>query len=361
MSKISLTAGKAIPVYLVAEERTGLLILNTGTPDSPDAKDVRKYLQEFLMDRNVINAPWPVRAMIVHGFVLPRRPRVSSRRYAQIWETDSPLRLRTQEITGKLRTMFPFYATEYAMRYGNPSVASVIRKFREENISRVVVFPLFPHYAMSSYGSAVEHAEEILRQFGIHYTVIPPYYRQPEYIHALSAHTERYLKQLYPRGDWDYLVFSYHSVPVRHLKKTDPTGNHCRADGSCCVTPSPAHDFCYRHQVLETTRLVAEKLHLPQDRYGVYFQSRFDASSWLSPFLESALREMPGRRKKRIAIIAGSFITDGLETLEEINISGREIFLSAGGEEYGIIPPLNAEDLWINAAATIIRKADGLE
>ena len=211
----------------------------------------------------------------------------------------------------------------------------------------VIALPLYPHYAMSSYETAVEHASAVYRRKNYHFALrfVPPFYNEPHYLRALSEHIRPYLEQ-----EYDHILFSYHGVPARHIKKTDPTGHHCLQSASCCEVSSPAHAFCYRHQCFATTREIVRLLNIPAGKYSNSFQSRL-GKGWLEPFTDIRLEEMPREGIKKLLILCPAFVSDCLETLEEIAMRGKETFMAAGGEAYTMIPCLNTEPLWVEALA----------
>jgi len=211
----------------------------------------------------------------------------------------------------------------------------------------VIAVPLYPHYAMASYETAVEYAKEVHRRkkYGFRLNFIKPFYNAPSYLRAMSEHIRPYLEQ-----EYDHILFSYHGVPARHIKKTDPTGHHCLQSAGCCEVSSPAHAFCYRHQCLATTREIVRLLNIPAGKYSNSFQSRL-GKGWLEPFTDIRLEEMPREGIKKLLILCPAFVSDCLETLEEIAMRGKETFMGAGGEAYTMISCLNAEPLWVEALA----------
>ena len=325
-----------------------ILLVNLGSPQSPSTSDVRKYLRQFLIDERVIDIPAFPRWLLVNGIIAPFRAPSSAAKYRSIWTDEgSPLITYTRNLALKLGNYsgVPVY---YTMRYGNPDPVNVFDEICEDHpeIKEVILFPLYPHYAMSSYETAVEYVRKIWQsgQYSFHLRVVGPYYNHPDYIEALSNSILPWLDD-----DYDHLLFSYHGIPERHLKKTDPTGHHCLESENCCQTPSPAHAYCYRHQVLETTRLVAQKLKLSEDRYSISFQSRLGREKWLGPSTASVLKQLPRQGIKKILVVTPAFVSDCLETLEEIRQEGRNTFIEAGGEGFEHIPCLNARDEWVEA------------
>lgn len=333
--------------------KKAVLLANLGSPDSTVVSDVRRYLREFLMDGRVIDIPLLPRWLLVNGIIAPFRAPRSAKKYKSIWtEEGSPLIVLTQKLVGKVaaETKLPVYM---CMRYGNPSPQRALNKIREEHpaINEVVLFPLYPHYAMSSYETAVEHVKKSWERgnYSFHLKVIEPYYNHPSYIQSLSHSIRPFTGEKY-----DHILFSYHGIPERHILKRDPTGNHCLKKDDCCRQPSEAHRFCYRHQVFETTRLVAENLNLPSEKYSISFQSRLGNDKWLGPATSDVLAQLPEEGIKNLLVVTPAFVSDCLETLEEIRIEGRATFLKAGGETFRHIPCLNLNDDWVKTIAELV-------
>jgi len=242
---------------------------------------------------------------------------------------------------------------EIAMRYGNPSPQYCYDKLMKENagLEEVILFPLYPHYAMSSYETAVDYMKNIhtKNSYPFKLTVIKPFYNNTGYINALADSIQPYLEY-----KEQHILFSYHGIPARHLHKTGFSEKHCLQSKNCCSIHSPAHSYCYRHQVFETTRLVAQQLGLDEKNYSISFQSRL-GKGWLEPFTDIRLAAMPGENIKNLLVVCPAFVSDCLETLEEIAIRGKEIFLQAGGESYTMIPCLNIQPAWIHTMAKWIK------
>jgi ferrochelatase len=342
---------------MIKTNKRGILLMNLGSPDSTQVKDVKKYLTQFLMDKRVIDKPWLLRALLVQGIIVPFRAPKSAEAYKTIWTKEgSPLVVLSKQLQQALQqeTDIPVALT---MRYGNPAPEAAFEQLLEKmpDIEEVVAIPLYPHYAMSSYETAVEYAREVhsRKKYPFQLTFIKPYYSEPEYIEALADRMKPYLAEPY-----DHILFSYHGVPARHIMKSDITGNHCLQSPDCCDAASPAHAYCYRHQGIITTRLVAEKLGIPKDRYSISYQSRL-GKGWLEPFTDIRLEEMPKEGIKKLLIICPAFVSDCLETLEEIADRGRESFIGAGGETYRMIPCLNTHPLWVSALAGWVKEYAG--
>ncbi|WP_188935351.1 ferrochelatase [Puia dinghuensis] len=335
--------------------KRAILLMNLGSPDSTTTRDVRTYLMEFLMDKRVIDYPWLFRKILVGGLIVPFRAAKSAEAYKTIWTKEgSPLIVLTRELQQALQPLVD-EPVGIAMRYGNPSMDDAYRSLLKQvpQLEEVIAIPLYPHYAMASYETAVEYAREIHRKnkYTFRLTFIKPFYNDPSYLKALSEHIRPYLQKQY-----DHILFSYHGVPARHIRKSDPTGHHCLSSATCCDTASPAHATCYRHQCFATTREVVRQLGIPEGKYSNSFQSRL-GKGWLEPFTDIRLEEMPKEGIKRLLILCPAFVSDCLETLEEIAIRGKEAFLAAGGEEYTMIPCLNADSQWAAALAGWIKEA----
>lgn len=331
--------------------RRGVLLVNLGSPDSPKVGDVRKYLREFLMDGRVLDAPYPIRFGVVHFAILPFRPRQSAEAYHKIWTAEgSPLVVTSRKVRDHLQSRLDL-PVELAMRYQNPSIPSAIAKLHAQNVEELLLIPMFPHYAMSSFETAVRRVEEVLANIApqMSLSVMPPYYAQPDYIRALVASAADYLKR-----DYNHLLFSFHGIPERHLRKSDPTGSHCLVKDNCCSVPSPAHQTCYRAQCFQTVRAFAELSGLPADKFSISFQSRLGRDPWLRPYTDHVIEEMARAGTKKMLVICPAFVADCLETLEEIGMRGRESFVECGGQELTLIPCMNEQPAWISALEKMI-------
>lgn len=330
--------------------KRGILLVNLGSPDSTNVGDVRRYLRQFLMDERVIDIPWAVRKMIVELFILPFRPKNSAHAYSEIWwEEGSPLIVISEKVQQLLqqRTDMP---VSLGMRYGNPSIEAGVRHLldRPDPVDEIYLVPLYPHYAMATTETVIVETRKVLREMGsdVKLTIQPPFFDHPDYIKALANSVRPYVEK-----DYDYLLFSYHGVPERHLKKTDPTGKHCLIADHCCQVASAAHPVCYRHQAFRTTEELTRALDIPADKYSVAFQSRLGQDAWLKPFTDGEVVRLAESGIKKLLVICPAFISDCLETLEEIGMRAKEDFLEAGGESFEMIPCLNDHPDWIAALA----------
>ncbi|TAE27626.1 MAG: ferrochelatase [Candidatus Kapaibacterium sp.] len=343
----------------------GMLLVNLGSPDSTSVRDVRRYLRQFLTDKYVIDAPYLVRKIIVECFILPFRPRASAAKYRTIWWQDgSPLiviskrfhELFRQHIAENLGNELGVKASSVrlAMRYGNPSIEQELRAFHANGVRDVVLVPMYPHYAMSTITTVSEEAERVAAKYGITLSVVPPFYKHPAYISALAQSAQPYLEQGY-----DHVLMSYHGIPLRHLTKTDCTGEHCLKVKDCCTASGEiadkAHSVCYRHQTQVTTRLFAEELNIPQEKYSISYQSRLAGDKWMRPYTDYVLKELAEQGVKRCVVMCPAFVADCLETLEEIAIEGKEIFVEHGGVEFALVPCLNDDPEFVSALGEISR------
>lgn len=330
----------------------GVLLVNLGSPDSASVRDVRRYLREFLMDPRVLDVNWFLRFAIVHLAILPSRPRQSAHAYQSIWTAaGSPLVVISQNVCRHLQARVSV-PVELAMRYQNPSIDSAVGKLLERGVKEMLVIPLFPQYAMSSFETAVERVNQVVGRLarpGTSVTVQPPFYNHPQYIEALVASAREYLATGY-----DHLLFSFHGLPERQIRKSDPTGDHCLTRPDCCQAASRAHDTCYRAQCFQTTAAFVEKAAIPAGKYSIAFQSRLGRDPWLKPYTDHELVRLASVGKKKLLVICPAFVSDCLETLEEIGIRGREMFLEAGGAEFARIPCLNEHPLWLDTLAGMV-------
>jgi ferrochelatase len=330
----------------------GALLVNLGSPNSTSVKDVKNYLDEFLMDERVIDIPYLIRAFVVKGIILNTRPKKSAEAYKKIWWPEgSPLIVLSERLIKKVKEKSNI-PIELAMRYGNPSIESGIQKLAEIGVTEIYLIPLYPQFAMATTETIVVLANKIVKkQFpNIKITDVPAFYNQPDYITVLSNSIQKHIEKTNP----EHLLFSYHGVPERHIKKSDITKSHCKIDGSCCNTPSPAHEFCYRHQCYETTKLVAEKLQLKKGFYSTSFQSRLGRDPWLQPYTDQTIDNFAKKGVKNLAVVTPAFVSDCLETLEEIGMEANHSFKENGGKEFSTIPCLNDNDDWANTLSNWI-------
>ncbi len=323
----------------------GVLLVNLGSPDSPEKKDVKKYLRQFLMDERVIDEPLWLRTLLVKGIILNTRPRKSAKAYKKIWwDEGSPLIVLSKRLLKKVNNLTSVNVS-LAMRYGNPSIFDGIKELSEKGITEILLIPLYPQHAMASTETILVLAEKIRKENFSHieFTNLPAFYNHPDYIRVLSNSIQDNLKG----KEWDHLLFSYHGIPERHIRKTDITNSHCKIDGKCCNNSSPAHEFCYRHHCYETTKKVAKYLELKDGSYSSSFQSRLAGQPWLKPYTDKVVENLANNGIKKMAIVTPAFVSDCLETLEEIGMEAKDDFIEKGGEQFHVIPCLNDNDSWV--------------
>jgi ferrochelatase len=339
--------------------KTGILLINLGSPEAPTAAAVRPYLREFLSDPRVIDIPAPLRWLLLNAVILPFRPAKSAAAYAKVWTPEgSPLIANSKAFTDKLAVALgDAYKVVLAMRYGQPSIQNAIAELTRESLRELVILPLYPQYASASTGSSVEEALRVLAplQNVPALRTIPAFFNDPGYIDALVKNAEPLLRDLDP----DHILFSYHGLPERQIRKSETGAGHCLApDDSCCASVGPHNAFCYRAHCFATTRLVAKELGLAAGSYSTAFQSRLGRTPWIKPYTDHVLVDLARSGVKKLAVFSPSFVADCLETLEEMTIRGSETFVEAGGERLELIPALNSSDAWVAAAAALVAPKD---
>ena len=336
---------------------TGVLLINLGTPDAPTPDAVGRYLREFLMDGFVIDMPAPLRWFLVNVLIVPRRKYQSAEAYQKIQSADGPpLLIHTRSLAQKVaKQLGDGYFVTFAMRYGNPSIKSELQKLKSRSVSRIIVLPLYPQYAESSFETAVVETKKCARELGCEELLnfLPPFYNNAGFINAWA---ERIRADLDPETS-DHVVFSFHGVPVRHLTKFHRSDNNNMPAADCCTEVTAGNQNCYRAQCFATASAIAAQLELHPDDYTVSFQSRLGRAEWIGPNTVDVIQDLAHRGIKRIAVACPSFVADCLETLEEIGIRGRETFIAARGEDLHLIASLNDESVWVAGVATMILEA----
>jgi len=329
--------------------RRALFLVNLGSPDSTSIPDVRRYLDEFLMDERVIDVPWLLRRFIISCFILPFRPKKSAHAYESIWTAEgSPLITTSRKLQSAVAERIPL-KVGLGMRYGTPSIRAGLEELLQDaSLEEIFMIPLYPHYAMSSFETVVVKAREELQALGskARLTVIDPFYNDPLYLDALEASIRPHLEQ-----PWDHFLFSYHGVPRRHLLKGDPSKAHCMKVPQCCETPCAVHPVCYRHQCVQTTLSLVQRLGIPREKFTTSFQSRLGSEEWCVPYTDETIEALARSGVKRLVVACPAFVSDCLETIEEIGGEGRENFLEHGGEDFRLVPCLNTHPRWIDALA----------
>jgi len=324
--------------------KKGVLFVNLGSPDSPTPKDVKPYLDQFLMDERVIDVNPILRNIIVRGIILQTRPKKSAKAYSKIWwDEGSPLIVISNRFKNKVAAQLDI-PVALGMRYGSGSIKEGLNELAQQGVTETLLVPLYPHYAMSSYETVVVKALEEQQEHypSMQITTMPAFYKNQAYIKTLSKSIADGLSGF----EYDHILFSYHGIPERHIRKSDPTKFHCKIDGQCCKINSVAHHTCYRHQCYDTTELVSKELGLDSEKVSTSFQSRLAGDPWLKPYTDYEFERFAKEGKTRLAVITPAFVSDCLETLEEIAMEGKEDFIEAGGTAYKHIPCLNDRDDW---------------
>lgn len=332
----------------------GVLLVNLGSPDSPKPKDVKRYLGEFLMDERVIDVPLWARTLLVKGIILNTRPKASAEAYKKIWwKEGSPLIVLSERLQNKIQKQVEV-PVALAMRYGSMTIKKGLQELVDKGVDEVFLMPLYPQYAMATTETILVLAETIRKTHFPHITIqdLKAFYKDSNYIKVLSNSIARHLED----KDYEYLLFSYHGVPERHIRKSDITKSHCKIDGSCCATPSKAHKFCYRHQCFEVTKRVVETLNLKEGTYSTSFQSRLGFDPWLQPYTDLTIERLGKEGIKKLAVVTPAFVSDCLETLEEIAMEGEEIFHEMGGQEFTTVPCLNDDQEFVDLLSNWINQ-----
>ncbi len=325
------------------------IIVNTGTPEKPEKKYVRRFLSEFLNDYRVIDLPWLIRKILVNLIIIPFRTPKSTALYKKLWsEKGSPLLIYLNNVTSKLsEKLGDDYTVLGAMRYGNPSLEHLLKVIKKSTVKELTVFPLFPHYASSTTGSANDLIKKNIDVLSNTPSVkiIGQFYSHPAFIEVFANQIKKYNPHLY-----DHVLFSYHGLPLRHIQKSHPEVDYATCN---CENELPAHGtFCYKATCFETTRLLTKRLNLAEGSYSVSFQSRL-SKNWLTPFTDRRLEELIASGKLRVLIVAPSFVADCLETIVEIGDEYRNLFKQLGGEELTLVESLNDNDDWTKAIVAI--------
>lgn len=346
----------AAPLLPMPSSSLGVLLVNLGTPDAPQAPEVRRYLREFLSDPRVLDISPLGRWLLLNLIILPRRPARSAEAYRKIWTAEgSPLLTHTRALSDRVRAALPELEVEMAMRYGKPSIRAGLAALRERGCERVVVFPLYPQYAASSTGSTVEAVyREAAGLWNTPYlTIVPPFYADPGFIASFAEVGAPVLAELQP----DHVLYSFHGLPERHMHKSDESGAHCLRSDHCCDAIVAANRHCYRAQCYATARALTARLGLDPAATSVSFQSRLGRAVWIRPYTDIVLPELARRGVRRVAVFCPAFVADCLETLEEIGIRAEADFKAAGGEALRLVPSLNAHPAWVQTVVDLIREA----
>jgi ferrochelatase len=334
--------------------KTGVLIVNLGTPDSPSVPDVRKYLREFLMDGRVIDIPFLNRWLLVNLIIAPFRAPKSAKVYRQLWtEKGSPLKFYGRAVEKKLQqALGEEYVVELAMRYQNPSIPDALEKFRTQGLSNIIVIPFFPQYASASTGSVYEKVMDEVKGWPIFPEIrfVSSFLSHPKFIEAFVTLGKKYMAA----ERYDHYLFSYHGLPERQIRKGDCT-NTC-LQGNCCATLHAMNQHCYRAQCFETTRLLTRELGIPEAQYTVSFQSRLGRTPWIKPYTDEIIKELTAKGIKRVLAFSPSFVADCLETSIEIGVEYNELFEANGGQHWQLVESLNESPLWVETLVELVRE-----
>jgi ferrochelatase len=332
--------------------KTAVLLLNLGTPDSPSVSDVRSYLSQFLNDPRVIDIPWVLRKILVNGIIVPFRAPKSAKVYKKLWtENGSPLLYHSNNVKTLLQQELTDTHDVYlAMRYKNPSIPSVLEEIRKKNYTKIVLLPMFPQYASASTGSALEEAMRVISSWWVipEVRVISQYYDHPLYINAFVDRGNQF-----NIDEYDHVLFSYHGLPERQVDKV--YDNDLCANHNCEHEVDDENKFCYKATCYATTRLLADQLNIPTEKYTVCFQSRLD-KKWLEPFSDKVVEECAKKGMKKILVFSPAFTADCLETTIEIGEEYQEIFEEHGGEKVQLVESLNSHPIWVQCLKDLVLK-----
>ncbi len=337
-------------------KKTGVLLIQLGTPDSPKTSDVRKYLSEFLNDPRVIDIPWLARKILVNGIIVPFRAPKSAKIYKELWEFGkgvSPLITHSVNVQNKLKEIFKGQniTIELAMRYQSPSLDSVLERMHKENYDQIIILPLFPQYASASSGSAIEKTMNIIRKWWVipEIKIVSQFWDNEGYINSIVDRAKQF-----NLDDYDHVLFSYHGLPERQVDKVYEDTDLC-ADQPCETEINEKNKFCYKATSFATTRLIAEKLNISESKYTVCFQSRLD-KKWLTPFSDKIVEEQAKKGAKKLLVFSPAFVADCLETIIEIGSEYQEIFEEHGGEKVQLVPSSNDHPEFVNGLAKMIQE-----
>ena len=338
----------------MSENTTGILLINLGSPKKLTKKSVREYLKVFLSDDYVLDLPKILQQIILRVFILPFRPKKTLEAYELIWTPEgSPLIISTESIANKL-SLKTGWDVDYAMRYEDPSIENALLNFKNKGIYKIIVISLYPHNALATTITTEMETRIVAYKLSEDFELVftKPFFDNEIYINAISKTIKPHIE----KASFDKIVFSYHGIPKRQAKKTDETGEHCFSDSNCCEIAGDGSKDCYRSHTRIASDLTAKKLGLSDDQWEVAYQSRL-GPGWLTPFTDKRLAELPEEGKKNIAVLCPSFISDCLETLEEIDIRGRKTFFDAGGKNMTYIPCLNDSEDTINLLENLVKGA----
>ena len=345
----------------------GVLLINLGSPESPRTGDVRRYLREFLSDPRVIDIPAVARWLLLNLIILPLRPRKSGAAYQKIWTVrGSPLIQHSVDLAERVAELLnadggragsPRYVVKLAMRYGTPSIAAALKEFRDAGVMRVRVLPLYPQYSTAATASSIARVfEAAAAEWNLPaLEIMPPFFDHPGYLDPYASLAAEAMQTAEHQGRYkfDHVLFSFHGIPERHILKGNVHG-HCELNDACCARIGPENQYCYRAHCYATARGLAARLKLDPQKWSVSFQSRLGRTPWLKPYTDFELAELPARGVKNLAVFSPAFVADCLETLEELDMAGRETFRAAGGENFFYVPCVNSDPAWARGVVSIL-------
>jgi ferrochelatase len=333
----------------------GVVLMNIGTPEAPKTPEVRRYLREFLMDPRVIDIATWKRWLLVNAIILPTRPKKSAAAYAKVWlDEGSPLMVHSKRLAAKVsERMGSDFIVRVGMRYGEPSIEAAVNELHERRVKRIIGVPMYPQYSDAATGSSTDALVDAARKAGVSDVyVTEPFFDDPEFIGSFVEIARPIVADFAP----DMVLFSYHGLPERQVKASDPTGKHCVFSDKCCAVRVPANARCYRSHCHHTTTALMKGLDLARDKGTMSFQSRLGRTPWIKPYTDLVLPELAAKGVKRLAVMCPAFVADCLETLEEVGMRGREQWLSLGGEDLTLVPSLNDHPRWAAAIDAMVRR-----
>lgn len=338
--------------------KTGVLIVNLGTPDSPSTPDVRKYLREFLMDGRVIDVPYVFRWLLINLIIAPFRSPKSAKIYKELWLPEgSPLKIYGEANEVQLQKVLgDEFIVKLAMRYQSPAIETSLTALRDAGVKKIIVVPFFPQYASASTGSVYEEVMRLLTKWQVipEISFVNNFYDRPRFIQGFVDNAREQMKAF----DFEHFVFSYHGIPQRHIRKGDYTNNTCKF-GSCCDQITPKNQLCYRAQCFATTRLLVEKLGLKEGTYTTSFQSRLGRDPWVQPYTDDVIKELPKKGIKSVLAFSPAFVADCLETTIEVGDEYKELFEEYGGEHWELVTSLNDSENWIALLKELVLEKAG--
>jgi ferrochelatase len=333
--------------------RTGVLLINLGTPDSSASRDVGRYLREFLMDPYVIDIPYVLRWFLVHFLIVPRRSRASGKLYEKIWTPQgSPLKIHTVALADKVqKALGDAFVVRPAMRYASPSLSHALTELKKAGVDKIVALPLYPQYSLAATESSERRLSQLADKLlpGVPLKIAAPFYADPDYLDAVAEISRPEM------GDFDKVLFSFHGLPERQVKKTHASGG-CLATNTCCDQIDGGNRNCYRAQSFFTAREVAKRLGLQREQWEIGFQSRLGRTPWIPPFSDVLYDSLPKAGVRKLAVLTPSFVADCLETLEEVQMRGAETFEAAGGKTLKLVPSLNSHPVWVGVVEKMVQR-----